>query len=155
MTAKDTKTTRYQPTYWSGNGEMQDIYDALSAALVPFSGAAPTTHGNALRWMGNVYHEVYNNGGGNACESRSWDYERSRTLTKRYRDGINIIVNFAELTESEARCLRNALRYGEEMCNGGRPVSSKRLDAIVTKVVKAVLMAHLASLSRPACTDLD
>ena len=146
-----TAKTDYQPTYWNSEGELQDIYDALTDALVPYVGAAPTEHGNALRWIGNIYHEVYNNGGCNAWDS----WYGTREFSKRYADGIKIIEGVADLTIQECATLRNALKYGNAMCDGNRPRSAKRLDDIVTKVVGAVLLAHLKSIPRPANTDND
>ena len=147
MKTKTTKTakTKYVPTYWNGEGEAQELYDALNHALVPDHGAAATEHGEALRWIGNIYHEVYNNGGWNAVED--WDGERE--LRRDYEDGINIIVCVANLTDAERTTLRNALKYGEAVCDGNRPRSAKRLDDIVTKVIRAVLMAHLYSIVPP------
>jgi len=148
MKTKTTKPakTKYSPTYWNGEGEAQEFYDALNHALVPDHGAAATKHGEALRWIGNIYHEVYNNGGGNAVQYMTGG---PRELRGDYANGIDTIVMVANLTGAECTTLRNALKYGDAMCDGTRPRSAKRLDDIVTKVIRAVLMAHLYSIVPP------
>lgn len=148
MKTKTTKTakTTYHPTYWASKGELQDIYEALVDALVPDMGAAPTEHGNALRWIGNIYYEIYNNGGINAWDS----WYGKQEFSPRYAKGIKIIAGVANLTEQERATLRNALKFGNAMCDGNRPRSAKRLDDIVTKVTRAVLMAHLKGIPKPA-----
>lgn len=145
MTTKTMSKNRYKPTYWNEEGEMQEIYDALNDALVADVGDAPTKHGNALRWIGNIYHEVYNNGGCNAARREYGE----RYLADWYENGVALVVEVASLSETERKTLRNALLYGNAMCDGNRPLAAKRLDEIVTKVINAVLLAHLASLPRP------
>lgn len=144
MKTKTTKPakTKYSPTYWNGEGEAQEIYDALNEVLVPDHGAAATEPGEALRWIGNIYHEVYNNGGCNAVEY----CEGERDLRDEYWVAINTIARVANLTGQECTTLNNALKYGGAMCDGNRPRSAKRLDDIVTKVTRAVLMATLRSI---------
>lgn len=146
MTAKTT----YEPTYWNGEGELQQIHDALWEALVPECGDAPTTHGNALRWMCKIYHEVYNNGGFNAVERRDGE----RALTPYYADGIALVAEVAALSQSECATLNNALLKADGLCANARPVTAKRLDAIVTKVTKAALLAHLATV-KPPVSDFE
>lgn len=132
----------YRPTYWESKGELQEIYSALMKVLVPSVGDAPTEHSEALRWISNIYYEVYNNGGCNAVDRE----DGSLRLTKRYAKGVEVVAEFAGLTDPEARTLRRSLRCGDGLCDGSRPLTAKGLDAIVTKVVKAVTLAHLMSL---------
>lgn len=61
----NTTTTKPRPLYWNGNGKLQAEYDAMRLALVPAQGPATTTAGELLRLAGNIYYDVYNNGGGN------------------------------------------------------------------------------------------
>lgn len=139
-----TANTTYEPTYWNSKGELQEIHDALWNAIVPIGGEAPTKHGNALRWIDKIYYEVYNNGGCNAVER----IDGNRCLTPWYADGVALVVEFAALSKSEYATLNNALINADGLCGNARPVAAKRLDDIVTKVTKAALLAHLASLPR-------
>lgn len=54
----------FEKTYWCDNGKYQKEYDEL-LVLVPASGMAGTTNGEALRCLSNIYYDAYNNGGGN------------------------------------------------------------------------------------------
>ena len=55
--------------YWNIQGQHQDLYDKYWDALVPDSGEADTQEGEALRAIGRIYYDVYNNGGCNIIES--------------------------------------------------------------------------------------
>lgn len=54
-----------EQTYWNNNGKYQNEYEWLDAHLVPVSGMAETTNGEALRCVANIYYDAYNNGGCN------------------------------------------------------------------------------------------
>jgi len=150
-TDKPVKT--YEPTYWNKTGELQDMHECLFRALVPISGEAPTPAGEAVRWISKIYYEVYNNGGWNAIDHGKW---RERLALKAwYSDGIDSIVEFANLSALEEKTLRNVLRYGEAVCDGKRPASARRLDEIVTKVTRLAVVAHLKSVTRPESNDRD
>jgi hypothetical protein len=137
--------TTYSPTYWNGDGELQEIHDALCDALVPDCGNAPTEHGEALRCIARIYYEAYNNGGCNARDRRSRDGE----LTDRYAGYIDHIDDFASLDANEVEALRNALKYGNALCHGRKPRTARRLDALVTKVTRLAVLAHLKTVKRP------
>jgi hypothetical protein len=137
--------TKYSPTYWNGDGELQEIHDALCDALVPDCGNAPTEHGEALRCIGRIYYEAYNNGGYNARDRRSRDGE----LDDRYAGYIHHINDFASLDANEVEALRNALKYGNALCDGRKPRTARRLDALVTKVTRLAVLAHLKTVKRP------
>lgn len=137
-------TTKYTPTYWNDKGELQEVYDMLHKALVPETGRAPTPHGNALRQVANLYHEVYNNGGGNAAGRNGCG------LNQRYKDAIAAVVTGAALERDDAKVLRRALVYGNAMCAHEMPKTARRLDDVVTKVVRYALAQTLATLPRPA-----
>lgn len=55
--------------YWNIQGQHQDLYDKYWDTLVPDSGAADTQEGEALRAIGRIYYDVYNNGGCNIVET--------------------------------------------------------------------------------------
>lgn len=149
----DKPVKKYEPTYWNKTGELQDMHECLFRALVPISGEAPTPAGEAVRWISKIYYEVYNNGGWNAIDHSRWGERRS--LNDWYGKGIEKIVAFASLSPLEAKTLRNVLRYGEEVCDGKRPNSCRRLDEIVTKVTRLAVVAHLQSVTRPESNDRD
>jgi len=143
-TIKTAKRT-YSPTYLNDEGELQEIHDALYDALVPENGSAPTAHGDALRWINRIYHEAYNNGGWNARDRHSHD----GVLSDWYAKGIGIIEDFADLTPKECTTLRSVLVYGNALCDGRKPTTARRLDALVTKVTRLALLAHLKTVKRP------
>jgi len=143
-TIKTAKRT-YSPTYWNGDGELQEIHDALYDALVPENGSAPTAHGDALRWIDRIYHEAYNNGGWNARDR----YSHDGVLSDWYAEGIDIISKFADLDATECKTLRSALVYGNALCDLARPRTAAQLDALITKVTRLALLAHLKTVKRP------
>lgn len=53
-------------TYWNNEGNYQVQYDELKK-LIPLEGKAPTQKLELLRVATNMYYDVYNNGGMNAC----------------------------------------------------------------------------------------
>lgn len=145
LTMKTAKK-HYRATYWNNEGELQETYDLLHDALVPKLGVAPTPHGNAVRQIANIYHEIYNNGGYNAVCS---DYDGSKQLTDRYESAVNDVVVGAQLTDDDRKTLTNALRYADSLCSWSRPLVAKRLDDIVTKVTRFALRQTLSTLPRP------
>jgi len=134
---------KYTPTYWNCKGELQEVYDMQHKAIVPETGRAPTLHGNALRQVANLYYEVYNNGGGNAAGQNGFG------LNQRYKDAIAAVVEGAALEPEDAKVLRRALVRGNEMCKGRMPKTARRLDEVVTKVVRHALAQTLATIKRP------
>lgn len=59
------KTFDRSKTYWNSQGTYQAEHDLLWKALVPRTGKADTGDGEALRALGRIYYDIYNNGGGN------------------------------------------------------------------------------------------
>ena len=55
-----------EPTLWDGNHPRQAEWDALWDKHVPASGEADTPYGEAIRGLGRLIHEYYNNGFCNA-----------------------------------------------------------------------------------------
>ena len=53
--------------YWESAGRYQKLSDKINP-LVPESGAAEDKHVELFRIMCNIYHDWYNNGGGNMCD---------------------------------------------------------------------------------------
>jgi len=57
-------------TYWHDNGEYQELADELEK-LIPVSGEVENADENPklerFRKVGNAYHDLFNNGGGNPC----------------------------------------------------------------------------------------
>ena len=56
------------PTLWDGNHPRQAEWEALWDKHVPDSGEADTPYGEAIRGLGRLMHEYYNNGFCNALE---------------------------------------------------------------------------------------
>jgi len=57
-----------EPTLWDGNHPRQAEWDALWDKHVPASGEADTPYGEAIRALGRLQYEYYNNGFCNALE---------------------------------------------------------------------------------------
>lgn len=55
----------YKNTYWNDKGKYQKEMVELRDKLFPALGENETYHGEVLRCISNIYHDVYNNGGGN------------------------------------------------------------------------------------------
>lgn len=49
-------------TYWNNSGALQNSYNRLWKSLVPPEGQADTLHGELLRDVSKLYHDLYNNG---------------------------------------------------------------------------------------------
>ena len=71
---------KYRPRYWSRTGEFQEDYNRLHAALVPKEGSAKTRRGQLLRYVSNIYYDVYNNGG---CNLRWPSFKPARRFIMR------------------------------------------------------------------------
>ncbi len=56
---------KYTPKYWNHKGRFQGRYDKMRKDLVPQSGDADTVIGQMIRFIGNIYYDIYNNGGCN------------------------------------------------------------------------------------------
>ena len=57
-----------EPTLWDGNHPRQAEWEALWDKHVPDSGKADTPYGEAIRGLGRLMYEYYNNGFCNALE---------------------------------------------------------------------------------------
>jgi hypothetical protein len=67
-----------EPTLWDGNHPRQAEWDALWDKHVPASGEADTPYGEAIRALGRLQYEYYNNGFCNALEDgRITDFYQS------------------------------------------------------------------------------
>ena len=60
--------TMTEPTLWGGNHPRQDEWEALWDKHVPESGEAATPYGEAIRALGRLQYDYYNNGFCNALE---------------------------------------------------------------------------------------
>ena len=70
--------TMTEPTLWDGNHPRQAEWDALWDKHVPSSGEADTPYGEAIRGLGRLQYEYYNNGFCNALEDgRITDFYQS------------------------------------------------------------------------------
>ena len=61
-------------TYWSGNGQYQDLHEKYFEDLVPSFGSAETLEGELLRAINQLIYDHYNNG---SCNTRT---DHSNTL---------------------------------------------------------------------------
>ena len=71
-------------TYWNKTGKHQDLYVRIHPQLVPSIGESKYAAGELLRIASNVYHDMYNNGGGNVDV---W-YQKWESITSIWRDKI-------------------------------------------------------------------
>jgi len=86
--------------YWNKQGQHQDLYDKYWETLVPNSGEADTPEGEALRAIGRIYYDVYNNGAYNICETEeiydddgNYEYD-DHTISLFYEDFFDTIASF-------------------------------------------------------------
>jgi hypothetical protein len=86
--------------YWNKQGQHQDLYDKYWETLVPNSGEADTPEGEALRAIGRIYYDVYNNGAYNICETEeiydddgNYEYD-DHTISLFYEDFFDTVASF-------------------------------------------------------------
>lgn len=74
--------------YWNTKGKYQKEYGDLWRSLVPGSGRADTEHGEVLRSISRIYHDLYNNGFDNAPWDEEWGFvlKYRREIMKRMDD---------------------------------------------------------------------
>jgi hypothetical protein len=84
----------YEPTYWNHKGKHQAMYEDLRSRLVPDEGKASTTAGELVRMVANIYHDHFNNGGGNLISGG-----RSRDVS-----GLLYLVPNEMLAEAQVFC---------------------------------------------------
>jgi hypothetical protein len=128
-------------TYWNDQGKYQPEYHALQrAGVVPVVGEAPTTYGERLRVAERVYHDLYNNGGGNIYEG--WQYAEKRGYDDSFAHA------YMRREGSRARFLRNWLQnYDEDegyMTSMLTPIGQafwEQLEAATDTVVQEVYAA--------------
>lgn len=101
-------------TYWNHNGKHQQDYDELSEALVPDIGKAQTFLGEALRCIGNLAYDFYNNGGANA--RKDWlepnEVEPEDRLNEFYEGQLDFLGSI-DLPDETFLAIRRALNTGE------------------------------------------
>lgn len=97
-------------TYWENNGKHQELYERLYEQLVPEIGDAATQEGQLLRYMSNLYYDLYNNGWCN------WDvYEEARLfiayflIKQNYKRPIKFLMDERDPPENPWK------KYGQAM----------------------------------------
>ena len=86
--------------YWNEQGRYQQEYNTYWKALVPDTGEASTTEGEALRAITRIYYDVYNNGGCNIIESEEvydddGNYEcDEHSISSFYEDFFDTVASF-------------------------------------------------------------
>ena len=86
--------------YWNEQGPYQQEYNAYWKALVPAAGEAATSEGEALRAIGRIYYDVYNNGACNICETEeicdddgNYEYD-DHTISLFYESFFDTVASF-------------------------------------------------------------
>jgi len=70
MTTIEKKETPLGKSYWANNGAYQVDRERLYDKLVPFSGDAPTIHGEMIRSVSRLFYDFCNNGNCNAVDTK-------------------------------------------------------------------------------------
>jgi hypothetical protein len=122
--------SRYNPSYWNGHGPMQREYDLLTLKLVPLTGRADTDHGEWLRLIGNLYFEVYGNGGNGNTSSRELIGTLVRCPALRSED----VADLALVVKYAADIERRSSRYTR---------LAVALDDIVYRVIRESWDTHM------------
>ena len=110
---KEMSSEEYQPKYWNGCGRFQKEYKRFFNLLVPEKGDAATPIGQLLRYAGNLYYDVFNNG---AC---NFDVREEDVIYLRHR--LHLLRETAKNIEVEnfdyvARAFLNGTA-GPEQCD--------------------------------------
>lgn len=84
-------------TYWNDKGKYQAQYDYVWNNLVPDSGSSDNEHIEAIRCVGRLYYEYYNNGNCNTynryTENDYYVYE----INEYYKEMVRTIEDYLEL----------------------------------------------------------
>jgi hypothetical protein len=127
--------------FWGGTHPLTEAFETLNEELVPAQGNAPTQHGELLRCMARLYHDVYNNGFGNREVLFG-----NIVFVQSLKDAV---VPFLEDSKSWRRGLENYLVDVGKANEGEDPDQmGAKLEDIMAAVVKYV--AHQAGLALPA-----
>lgn len=108
------------PTLWDGKHPRQEEWNALWDKLVPDSGEADTPYGEALRALGRLEHDYYNNGFCNAIHDR--------VITNDYLGFIHHLEDFGAPMDGFQRWMRTQ-EYGS--CDFDS-AAARRFNAIET-----------------------
>lgn len=103
----------YKNTYWNDKGKYQKEMVELTNKLIPALGESETYHGEVLRCLANIYHDVYNNGGGNFS---SLSYPRKK-IVKFLRGNNHHVPDFLYgLYVCECGFYRDDWNYWDDIC---------------------------------------
>lgn len=122
-------------TYWEQKGKYQELYERLHKELVPDSGVSDTTAGEIIRTGGNVYYDLYNNGGCNLGDSKAYDLHQFTSYLSLFGFGkLRILKRFLHHFESTevAYC-----GYGDKRMENGD--GYENFDELFTDEVELAL----------------
>lgn len=83
-------------TYWNNQGKFQAQYDYVWEHLVPECGSSDNEHVEAIRCIGRLYYEYYNNANCNTYDSRSVEDETGEYYVYEIREHYKKMVRTIE-----------------------------------------------------------
>ena len=132
-------------TYWNNKGKFQPQYDYVWNNLVPDYGSSNNEHVEAIRCVGRLYYEYYNNGNCNTYDSRS-EYDETGDyyvyeIREHYEEMVRTIEKYLGLPftfcieDSELAQVIKPLEV-----NGYRGYAIReRLEGLIDQVLKKAL----------------
>ena len=106
-------TLDYKNTYWNGRGKHEELNDEL-LHLIPSEGKAEG-YAEVLRCITNVYHDIYNNGGGNlGIRQDQLDTVKAHLLNQNQTVPIWIDTQYTNPWNLDEFCTCNDWHYGDD-----------------------------------------
>jgi len=84
-------------TYWNNKGKFQAQYDYVWENLVPDYGSSDNEHIEAIRCIGRLYYEYYNNSNCNTYDCRDMDDYYVYEIRDHYKKMVRTIEDYLEL----------------------------------------------------------
>ena len=84
-------------TYWNNKGKFQAQYDYVWNNLVPDYGSSDNEHVEAIRCVGRLYYEYYNNGNCNTYDRYERDDYYVYEIREHYEEMVRTIQDYLEL----------------------------------------------------------
>ena len=132
-------------TYWNDKGEFQAQYDYVWEHLIPKEGSSDNEHVEAIRCIGRLYYEYYNNHNCNTYDSRdeydeTGDYyvyeirEHYEEMVRTIEDYLNLPFTFC-IEDSELAKLIKPLEINDYRGS----VIRGRLEGLIDQILRKAL----------------
>ena len=85
-------------TYWNNKGKFQAQYDYVWENLVPAYGSSDNEHVEAIRCIGRLYYEYYNNGNCNTYDTYTEGDYYVYEIREHYKEMVRTIEDYLNLS---------------------------------------------------------